>query len=92
MLLTAARQTAMLVEQGRDNDLALIVDRQEDEPTDARLNRRTLSLVRSTLALGVFLLAAYLTLNAGGATVQLAAGATAAVSAIILAIFVARID
>ena len=92
MLLTAARQTAMLVEQGRDNDLALIVDRQEDEPSDARLNRRTLSLVRSTLTLGVFLLSAYVALNAAGGAVQLAAAAATAVSAVILAIFVARID
>ncbi len=92
ILLTAVRQAGLILEQGRDNDLAMIVDHQEDEPGEVRLNRRTVSLVRSTLALGVFLLAVYLALNTRGGVVQLAAGATAAISAIALALFVARID
>jgi hypothetical protein len=68
------------------------VDRQEYERRDARLNRRTASLVRSGIALAVFLLALQLMLNSRGGILQLAAGLTAAAAAIALFIFVAKID
>lgn len=92
LLLGAARQVGMTLEQVRDNDMAMIVDRQEYERRDARLNRRTASLVRSGIALAVFLLALQLMLNSRGGILQLAAGLTAAAAAIALFIFVAKID
>jgi len=92
MLLTAARQVGMLLEQVRDNDLAMVIDRQEHESGEAKLNRRTMSLVRSTLALAVFLLAVYFSINATGGTVKLVAGSAAAISAVVLALFVSRIE
>ncbi len=92
MVLTAARQAGVLFEQVRDNDLAIVMDQQEFESSEARLNRRTMSLVRSTLALAVFLLAVYLSSHAAQGALKLVAGATAAISAAALALFVARIE
>ncbi len=92
MLLTAARQVGLLLEQVRDNDLAIVIDRQEYESGEAKLNQRTMSLVRSTMALAVFLLTIHLSFNATGGTLKLLAGSAAAISAVILAVFVARIE
>ncbi len=92
MLLTAARQVGILLEQVRDNDLAIVTDHQEFESSEARLNRRTMSLVRSTIALAVFLLAVYFSSHAAAGILKLAAGAAAIVSAAVLALFVARIE
>jgi hypothetical protein len=92
MLLTAARQAGMLLEQVRDNDLALLLDRQELEPGDAKRNRRTLSMIRSAIALAVFVLAAYLAYGSSGTAVRTVAGTMAAISAVVLAIFVAKIE
>jgi hypothetical protein len=92
MLLTAARQVGMILEQVRDNDLAIVMDHQEYESSEAKLNQRTISLIRSTLALVVFLLTVYFTVHAPGAAVKLVAGSAAAISAVVLALFVARIE
>jgi len=92
MMLTAARQAGLLFEQIRDNDLAIVTDQQEFESSEARLNRRTMSLVRSAFALAVFLLAVYFSSHATEGWVKLVAGATAAISAVALALFVARIE
>jgi hypothetical protein len=92
MLLTAARQVGVFLEQVRDNDLAIVVDRQEYESSEAKLNRRTIALVRSTLALAAFLLTVYFTVHAPGGAVKLVAGSAAAISAAFLALFVARIE
>jgi hypothetical protein len=92
MLLTAARQVGMFLEQVRDNDLAIVMDRQEYESSEAKLNQRTMSLVRSTLALAVFLLTVYFSVHAPGGAVKLVAGSAAAISAVVLALFVARIE
>ncbi len=92
MLLTAARQVGLLMEQVRDNDLGIIIDHQEYESSEARLNQRTMSLIRSTLALVAFLLAVYFSINASGGTLKLVAGSAAAISAVVLALFVARIE
>ncbi len=92
MLLTAARQVGLLLEQVRDNDLAVITEHQEFESNEARLNQRTMSLVRSTVALAVFLLAVYISSHATVGAVKFVAGAAAAISAAVLAIFVARIE
>ena len=92
LLLTAARQAGLLLEQVRDNDLAIMTDHQEFESSEAKLNRRMISLVRSTIALAVFLLAVYVSSHAGQNVIKLVAGATAAVSAAVLALFVARIE
>ncbi len=92
MMLTAARQAGILFEQVRDNDLAIVMDHQEFESSEARLNRRTMSLVRSTLALAVFLLSVYLSSHATGGTLKLVAGAAATISAAVLALLVARIE
>jgi hypothetical protein len=70
----------------------MVIDRQEHESGEAKLNRRTLSLVRSTFALAVFLVAVYLSINATGGTVKLVAGSAAAISAVVLALFVSRIE
>lgn len=92
MLLTAARQVGMLLEQVRDNDLAVTMDRQEYESSDAQLNLRTGSLIRSTLALGVFLLAIYCSFKVTGGTARFITGSAAAISAVLLALFAARIE
>ncbi len=92
MLLTAARQAGMLFEQVRDNDIAMIIERQDYESDRTGPVRRALTLTRSAAALAVFLLALYLAYDTRGGAVQLAAGTVAVISAIVLAVFVARID
>ena len=92
MVLTAMRQVGMFLEQVRDNDLAIVMDRQEYESSEANLNQRTISLVRSTLALAAFLLTVYFSVHAPGGAVKLVAGSAAAISAVVLALFVARIE
>jgi hypothetical protein len=92
MLLAAARQAGMLLEQVRDNDLALLLERQEAEPGDARKTRRALSMIRSAMALSVFLLAACLAYGSSGAAIRIVTGTTAVISALLLASFVAKIE
>ncbi|HYK89947.1 MAG TPA: hypothetical protein VE398_14320 [Acidobacteriota bacterium] len=92
LFLGAARQVGATLEQVRDNDLAVVLDQQASSGSDARSNRRVGSLIRSGVALVVFLLALQVALNSRGSGLQLAAGITAIVSAVILSIFVARIE
>jgi hypothetical protein len=92
MLLTAARQVGLLLEQVRDNDLALVLNRQEYESGEAKLNQRTMALVRSTMALAIFLLAIHFSFNAAGGPLKMLAGSAAAISAVVLAVFVTRIE
>ncbi len=91
LLLTAARQLGATMEQIRDNDLAMIVERQEYESRDPKLNRRTVAVIWAALALTVFLMSLHYALNHAGAT-QVTAGIIATVSAAALTIFVARIE
>ncbi len=92
MLLAAVRQAGMLLEQVRDNDLALLLDRQELEPSDAKRNRRTRTMIRSAVTLAVFVLAAYLAHSSSRAAVRVVAGVGAVLSAFVLAILVAKIE
>jgi hypothetical protein len=92
MILAAARQSAMLLEQVRDNDLALLLDRQESGPAEAKQNRRFLSMIRSAVTLAVFVLAAFLAYGSSRVAVRFVAGVVAAISALALAIFVAKIE
>lgn len=92
MVLAAVRQAAMLLEQVRDNDLALLLDRQESEPAEAQRNRRFLSMIRSAVTLGIFVLAALVAYGSSRVAVRIVAGAVAAISALTLTIFVAKIE
>ncbi len=92
LFLGAARQVEMTLEQVRDNDLAMVVERQDYSGGERRLNRRTLSLVRSGVALAVFLPALQLALSSREGMLQFAAGMTAIVAAVALSIFIARIE
>ncbi len=92
LFLGAARQVEMTLEQVRDNDLAMVVERQDHAGGESRLNRRTLALVRSGVALAVFLPALQLALSSREGMLQFAAGMTAVVAAVALSIFIARIE
>ena len=92
LMLGAARQVGMTLEQVRDNDLAMIVDRQEHDSRDARLNRRAVAMVRSTIALAVLLLALHFALNSKEGVLKMTAALIAAAAAVALSLFVARIE
>ncbi len=92
MMLTAARQAGILLEQARDNDVAISLENQDDEPSEAGGNRRILSFMRASLALAVFLVSIITAINASNKEVQLIAGTLSAVSALVLAVFAARIE
>jgi hypothetical protein len=92
LALGATRQFGMALEQLRDDDLAVLTDHQEYDRRDARLNRRTMSLIRSGVVLGVFLLALQLTLSSRGGILQIAAGLAAVAAAAALSVFIARIE
>jgi hypothetical protein len=92
LALGATRQIGMTLEQLRDDDLAVIAARQEYHSRDARLNRRTVSLVRSGVMLAVFLLALQWTLSARGGVTQIVAGLAALASAVALSVSIAKIE
>jgi hypothetical protein len=80
------------MEQVRDNDLALVLDRQEAESTNGSRNRRGASLIGSAIALVLFLFFLQLAFRAGGGALGLLAGAAAAVSAVALSVLLSRIE
>ena len=91
LLMTAGRQVAITLEQVRDNDLALVLERQQVEGRDGHRNRRVVSAIGSALALFLFLFFVQFAHRSGGA-LGLAAGALAILSAAALCILVGRIE
>lgn len=91
LMMTSIRQAALTLEQIRDKDLALVLDRQEAESPDAGRNRHAVSLIGAAIALVLFLLFLQLIPRAGGGALPWLAGAAAALSAVALYILVRRI-
>jgi hypothetical protein len=92
LAMSAVRQVAITMEQVRDNDLALVLDRQETEDPNGGRNRRIASLIGSAIALVLFLFFLQLAFRAGGGALGLLAGAAAAVSAVALSVLLSRIE
>lgn len=91
LMISAVRQVAITLEQVRDNDLALVLDRQETETPDTSRNRRAVSLIGSAISLVLFLLLIQLIPRAGGGALEWLAGAAAVLSAVSLCILLNRI-
>ncbi len=92
LFFETARQFGLLLEQLREDDFLMAVEAGELYPRERRLNRRTVALVASAVISVVFLLTLQIALRSSGSMVQLSASLVAAVSAVILFIFIARID
>ena len=92
LAMSAVRQVAITMEQVRDNDLALVLDRQDVESPDGSRNRRVVSLIGSAISLVLFLFFLQLASRAGGGVLGLLAGGAAVVSAVALSILVSRIE
>ncbi|MBF8305377.1 MAG: hypothetical protein HW398_565 [Acidobacteria bacterium] len=92
LAMSAVRQVAITMEQVRDNDLALVLDRQEAEDPNGGRNRSIASLIGSAIALVSFLFFLQLAFHAGGGALGLLAGAAAAVAAAALSVLLSRIE
>ena len=92
LMMSAVRQVAVTLEQVRDNDLALVLDRQDTESPDGNGNRRVAALVGSAISLVLFLFFLQLLSRAGGGAPGLLAGVAAAGAAVALSLFVSRIE
>jgi hypothetical protein len=84
--MTAGRQMAVMLETLRENDTRITeeADIRGSDSREARLNRRTTSLLRTAIVVAVFLFSAQIALSPGEGTYQLAAGIVALASAIAL--------
>lgn len=91
LMMTAIRQAAITLEQVRDDDLALVLDRQEVESPDTSRNRRVVSLIGAAISLVLFLLFLQLIPRAGGGALEWLSGAAAVLSAVALCILLSRI-
>ena len=91
LLLTAVRQMGVLLEQVRDNDLALELESDPGDQREQKSNARVAAVIRSGLGLVLFLFSLEVAQRTTGA-LQIAAGAAAALSAAAVAILVARIE
>jgi len=92
LAMSAVRQVAITMEQVRDNDLALVLDRQETESPNGGRNRRVISLIGGAISLVFFLFSLQLLSRAGGGALGLLAGSVAVAAAAALSILVSRIE
>ena len=92
LMMSAVRQLTVSLEQVRDNDLALILDRQESEAANGSGNRRIASVVGSGVSLVSFLFFLQLVSRSSGGAPSLLALLAAIGSAVALSMFVSRIE
>lgn len=91
LLLSAVRQTVVMLEQARDNDLALEMERDPDDGREPKSNRRAACVIHSGIALVLFLFSLRMVERSSGG-LQVAAIAAAAVTALAVFILVGRIE
>jgi hypothetical protein len=92
LAMSAVRQVAVTLEQVRDNDLALVLERQTTESSDGHSNRRMATLVACVISLVLFLFLLQLSSSFSGRVPALAAAAAVLVSAAVLSFLVSRIE
>ena len=91
LLLTAVRQAGVMLEQVRDNDLALEIERSPDDARGEKSNRRVAAVIHSGIGLVLFLFSLRVAQQSSG-TLQWVATAAAAICAVAVFILVARIE
>jgi len=91
LFLTGVRQAGIVLEQVRDNDLALEIESEPEDGRSAKRNRRVAAVIHSGIGLVLFLFSLRMALQSSG-SLQLAATAAAGVCAVAIFILVARIE
>jgi hypothetical protein len=91
LLLLAVRQAGVLLEQMRDNDLALEIESDPETARGGQRNRRVASVIHTGIGLVLFLFSLQMAQRTTGIW-EIAAGSAAAVCAVAVFILVARIE
>ena len=91
LLLTGLRQAAITLEQVRDNDLGLLLEREAADSGEDHRNRRVASLIHVGLLLTVVLFSLAVAHSSASSSLRWGGSLAALFSAVVLCILVARI-
>ena len=90
-MLTGLRQAAITLEQVRDNDLGLLLEREAADSGEDHRNRRVASLIHVGLLLTVVLFSLAVAHSSASSSLRWGGSLAALFSAVVLCILVARI-